>query len=176
MNDSVRDPFDVHVGRVLLLIRAFSGGRQSRLEGLSKLARLDFLLRYPVYLERVLDRRGQALPFQLSPTGAERRAVESTMLRHKFGPFDARYYLVVGRLLGLRLVDQLAGARHVSLRITELGHQAADGLVGVEWTVVDGRARALRRSLDLSGSNLGQLIGAELPPSENRPWAVLSAP
>jgi hypothetical protein len=167
---------DVHIGRVLLLIRAFSGGRRGRLEGLSKLARLDFLLRYPVYLERVLDGRGQSLSFALWPTGAERRAVESTMVRHKFGPFDARYYLLVGRLLGLELADQLPGSRHLSLRATDRGQEAADALVGVHWSVVDGRARALKRSLDLSGATLGALISAELPPAENRPWSVLSAP
>jgi len=176
MTTSVRDPLDVHVARVLLLIRAFSGGDTNRLEGLTKLARLDFLLRYPVYLERVLDSRGQPLSFELWPSSAERRAVEATMIRHKFGPFDARYYVIVGRLLGLGLAEQLRGRRYVSLRTTDCGRGAADALVGPQWRLVDGRARALKRGLDLSATTLGQLIGAELPAAENRPWAVLSAP
>lgn len=176
MRNSVRDPFDVHTARVLLLVGAFSSGRQGRLEGLSKLARLDFLLRYPVYLQRVLDRRGDTLPFDLWPSSAERRAVESSMLRYKFGPFDARYYLVVGKLVGLGVCDQDAASRHVSLRVTERGRTAAADLVGPEWQVVVGRARALKRHLNLRGVALGELIAAELPAAENRPWAVLSAP
>ena len=40
-------------GRLLLLIDAFTGATRS-LEGRTKLAKLDFLLRYPNYLRRAL--------------------------------------------------------------------------------------------------------------------------
>jgi hypothetical protein len=43
----------LHLGRLLVLLEAFGGRRGDQpIEGLTKLAKLDFLLRYPVYLER----------------------------------------------------------------------------------------------------------------------------
>ncbi len=42
----------LHLGRILVLLRAFSGRSGNYpVEGLTKLAKLDFLLRYPTYLE-----------------------------------------------------------------------------------------------------------------------------
>jgi len=42
---------DLHAARLLVLISAFSGaGHEDAVEGLTKLAKLDFLLRYPVML------------------------------------------------------------------------------------------------------------------------------
>ena len=48
----------LHLGRLLVLIDTF-GGRSGdkQIEGLTKLAKLDFLLRYPDYLERALIAR-----------------------------------------------------------------------------------------------------------------------
>jgi len=45
----------LHLGRLLVLLGAFSKSEEdSTIEGLTKLAKLDFLLRYPVYLEKAL--------------------------------------------------------------------------------------------------------------------------
>lgn len=47
-----------HMSRLLLLINAFAGAsREGSIEGLTKLAKLDFLLRYPANLERALIAR-----------------------------------------------------------------------------------------------------------------------
>lgn len=45
----------LHLGRLLVLIDAFAGkAGDQKLEGLTKLAKLDFLLRYPAFLERAI--------------------------------------------------------------------------------------------------------------------------
>ncbi len=50
---------DLHEARLLVLLRAFAGETGAeKIEGLTKLAKLDFLLRYPVFLERALKKRG----------------------------------------------------------------------------------------------------------------------
>lgn len=85
MNTHARDPFEFHVARVLLLINAFSRGAAQRLEGLTKLAKLDFLLRYPVYLEQLLTLRERPLPASLQPDANERLGLESAMIRYKYG-------------------------------------------------------------------------------------------
>src|ERR1700761_7810045 len=90
--------------RVLLLIDGFSrkatGPRT--LEGRVKLAKLDFLLRYPRHLATVLASRGlrdaelQILNRQDSP-------LESRMMRYRYGPWDPSYFAVLGSLVGRKL-------------------------------------------------------------------------
>jgi hypothetical protein len=50
--------------RLLLLIDAFSGHREG-LQGRTRLAKLDFLLRYPSFLRRALEKRGDPLDDQV---------------------------------------------------------------------------------------------------------------
>ena len=52
---------ELHAARLLVLISAFSGeDHAGSMEGLTKLAKLDFLLRYPVMLERALTAKGRS--------------------------------------------------------------------------------------------------------------------
>lgn len=167
---SPTDPLDYHVARVLLLITAFSGGASNSLDGLTKLAKLDFLLRYPVYLEKALDERGKPLSPALRPTRDERAALESTMIRYKYGPWDDRYYPIVGRLVGTGLAAPVAGRGAVALRATDLGKGVATQLSHGDWAVVADRAKALKRGLDLSGASLQKLIYESFPRAVDRAW------
>lgn len=82
---------ELHVARLLVLIDAFSEGDQiGAIEGLTKLAKLDFLLRYPVMLERALDAKKQSIR-NVQLEDYERYSVESQMVRYRFGPWDHRY-------------------------------------------------------------------------------------
>jgi len=165
-----QDPFEYHVARVLLLVAAFSPTRRSKLDGLTKLAKLDFLLRYPVYLERLLESRGKPLPPALRPTGHERQALESAMIRYKYGPWDDRYYPVVGRLIAQELAEPVAGRGAIALRATDVGKRVAAALAASDWATVDGRARALKQGLDVSGATLQRLIYDSFPQAVDRPW------
>lgn len=168
------DNQDYHIARLLILIDAFSadGGR---LESLTKLAKLDFLLRYPVFLERLLDRRRKAWPEGAGPTYAERLAVESRMIRYKYGPWDNRYYALIGALVGRRLVTASQVDGHLVLTTTESGHQAARDLASSSaWQTTSARSALLKRWFDLPGSRLKNLIYAELPDAVDRPyWAQI---
>jgi hypothetical protein len=167
---SPRDPFEYHVARVLILVAAFSRGSKGNLDGLTKLAKLDFLLRYPGYLERVLDEREKPLPAALRPSAQERLALESAMIRYKYGPWDSRYYPVIGRLIGQGLVEPVEGRGAVALRATDAGRKAVESLSQTGWEVVMGRASALKRGLDLSGASLQRLIYKSFPDALDRPW------
>lgn len=48
----------LHLARLLVLLKAFMKDDQSAIEGITKLAKLDFLLRYPSYFEAALEARG----------------------------------------------------------------------------------------------------------------------
>ena len=119
----------LQLGRILILLRAF-GGRKSNqaLEGLTKLAKLDFLLRYPAYLERALAARGIAT----EPTKVqdyERNSVEALMVRYRYGPWDHRYRRFLNTLVGLGLVYVQTDKRTIVIRLTEEGQKAADALI-----------------------------------------------
>lgn len=78
----------LHLGRLLLLIDAFAGRKgEHPIEGLTKLAKLDFLLRYPAYLERALVVR-KAPEAAAQVQEFERNSVEAHMVRFRFGPWD----------------------------------------------------------------------------------------
>jgi len=164
-SDTPRDPLIVHVGRVLVLIDAFTG-RTSALRGLAKLARLDFLLRFPVYLEAALSARGRPLSFDLRPNYDERWAPEGARIRWKYGPWDHRYYPLLGRLVGQGLIRPERIAGDLVLRSTDSGHEAVAALLGAEWDLVRGRAAALKRGADLHAERLAALIAPLLETDE----------
>src|SRR5687768_4099600 len=74
---------DLHVARLLLLLDAFAENSTSgSIEGLTKLAKLDFLLRYPIMLERALDAKRRSTK-QVQLEDHERQSVESEMVRYR---------------------------------------------------------------------------------------------
>ena len=55
------DETDLHAARLLLLLDAFVGDKDdTAIKGLTKLAKLDFLLRYPVMLKKALEARDKS--------------------------------------------------------------------------------------------------------------------
>lgn len=159
--------------RVLLLIDGFSrkttGPRT--LEGRVKLAKLDFLLRYPRHLSTLLAGRGlrdavrQALDSQDSP-------LESRMMRYRYGPWDPSYFAVLGSLVGRGLIEVVPaeGTNALGYRSTESGaalaeHFKEDGA----FDEVIGRIALLRRHLDLTGESLKKML-YDLPEVADATW------
>jgi hypothetical protein len=158
------ESLDAHVARVLLLVDTFSSPSGIGLDGLTKLAKLDFLLRYPVFLESLNARQGVTDPAWEPPREVERQAVESPMMRYKYGPWDDRYYVVVGGLIGRGLAEYIAGRGNVALRVTDEGHRIATTLSQLHaWSDVAARLQCLRRNYDMSGSRLKELIYESFP-------------
>jgi hypothetical protein len=157
----------------LLLVSAFTGNG-GVLEGLTKLAKLDFLLRYPQFLAKLAD--GGAvpslkLPSELGPTRSERLAVESRMIRYKYGPWDDRYYAVVGALVGRGLVEYVPNKRHLTLRVTSGGKAMAQSIaLNPAWQLTARRCEVLRAAFArMTGNRLKELIYDQLPDVVDRP-------
>ncbi|GAA5034980.1 hypothetical protein GCM10023317_87920 [Actinopolymorpha pittospori] len=164
---------EYHQARVLLLISAFAG-KTGVFDGLTKLAKLDFLLRYPVFLERLAETGVTALELDdvTRPTPEERGAVESRMLRYKYGPWDDRYYGIIGALVGRGLVEYVSGRRgNVTLRLTD-GGRAIAGMLANEppWRTTAARCDILRRAFGrMAGNSIKNLIYERLPDVVDRP-------
>lgn len=165
-----------HQARVLLLITAVcaSAGHNRKLDGLTKLAKLDFLLRYPALAHVVLDQldpRDGRLALTKRDLAAP-TAVEAPMIRYKFGPWDDRYYPVIGALVGRGLVRYATGRQgSVALVATPAGKRlAAQMSTSSEWRAIGTRSEAIAdASSGMTGSALKDLIYQRLADLMDRP-------
>lgn len=159
-------------GRVLLLINAFSGTAEKPglLEGRLKLAKLDFLVRYPKYLTRVLQDRN-ASKRVLASIAPEPAPLEDRMIRYRYGPWDPSYFAVLGSLIGRGLIDPIPFKNGIGYRVTDRGRELAEALLEDDtWSVVHERAVATQRHLDLSGTKLKDLLYGAIPEMTNANW------
>lgn len=149
--------------RLLLLIDGFSRTRSGprTLEGRVKLAKLDFLLRYPRHLATVLSTRGHDTDASRADLIGQDSPLESRMVRYRYGPWDPSHFATLGSLVGRGLVEVVpaAGSSALGYRTTELGAEFAtilrnDGA----FEDLDGRIVLLRRYLDLTGESLKRVL------------------
>jgi hypothetical protein len=113
-----------HLGRLLLLLLAVDSNKSQPIDGITKLAKLDFLLRYPNCLERaLLEIKKNAEPAHIQPY--ERTTIESKMIRFKYGPWDNRYRRWIGLLSARGLIKVEIKGRTVVLGLTDSGREVA---------------------------------------------------
>lgn len=164
------DDLSYHAARVLILVDAFSGSR-GQLKGMTKLAKLDFLLRYPMFLDRLLLARGLSWPPGTEPSLSERSAVESRMMRYKFGPWDDNYYPILGLLIGKGLIKSARSSDgSTTFRSTPVGRQAAKDLSSSLWRSSAERAKLLKEHFDTTGNELKDMIYREFAAELDIPW------
>ena len=90
---------EFHAARLLPLLHIC--GTAGRIDGLTKMAKLDFFVRYPDFFEAA---RAVVEPAPQSTPVNSAEAVESSMVRHHYGPWDKRYDQVLAHLEGRRLI------------------------------------------------------------------------
>jgi hypothetical protein len=172
--EALRGDLAYHQMRVLLLVAAVaaSEGHGRKLDGLTKLAKLDFMVRYPALAPRVLDgldatdRRLHALH------DGDDTDVEAPMIRYKYGPWDDRYYPVIGALVGRGLLRYVKGRRgSVALTPTPAGRRlAADLAASEQWRDISDRCWSIAEAAGgLTGTALKDLIYQRLPELMDRP-------
>lgn len=170
------DDLAYHQARVLLLVNAVAAepGHSRKLDGLTKLAKLDFLVRYPALANLVLDGLSASEP-RMHLGDDELSApteVEDPMTRYKYGPWDDRYYPVIGALVARRLLRYVKGRRgSVALATTPAGKGFAESLAEDPlWGDLADRCEAVAQaSTGLSGNALKDLIYGRLPELMDRP-------
>lgn len=155
--------------RLLLLIDAFSGGKGT-LQGRTKLAKLDFLLRYPLFFRRALQIR--SVEADLAGPSASENTIEQRMVRFRYGPWDPAYYALLGSLLGRGLIEAIPHARFIGFRTTDAGHALAEELATTEaWADVAERARLLKRAFPTQGGTfLKDFIYQHFPEVTQASW------
>jgi hypothetical protein len=120
----------LHLARLLVLLRSADKrgrGGPKPVEGITKLAKLDFLLRYPVYLERALTLLNRP-PAEAAVLPRERTSVETKMIRFRYGPWDGRYRRWLSLLSSRGLITLSLSGRKIEIGLTEIGRTLADEL------------------------------------------------
>ena len=155
--------------RLLLLIDAFTG-RTSNLEGRTKLAKLDFLLRYPAFLRRAIEIR--APDAELPTEDPSEQNIERRMVRYRYGPWDPAYYALLGSLLGRGLIVPVSHRSGVAYRSSEEGHRVAEELAAtVPWRRTAERAKLLKRHFaQVSGAFLKDFVYQHFPEVTEAAW------
>jgi hypothetical protein len=113
------DVLEFHAARLILLLELC--GNHGRVRGLTKMAKLDFFVRYPKFFGVVC----QALGKEVEPIPD---LIESSMVRYHYGPWDQRYYHVLAYLESRGLVKVDKEGRTFLLSLTPLGRQIATQL------------------------------------------------
>ena len=116
---SADDITELHAARLLLLFHHC--GSDEKIEGLTKLAKLDFFVRYPSFFERAARYLGKAI-------SAASDQAESLMVRHHYGPWDKRYYQVLAFLEARGLITVKKRGCTYDFTLTELGQEKAKAL------------------------------------------------
>lgn len=158
--------------RLLLLIHGFSGDGGA-LEGRTKLAKLDFLLRYPAYFARALAVRRQtkATARAITDAEAEGQTIEGRMVRYRYGPWDPAYFALLGRLIGKGLVDPTPVLRGIGYRTTDHGRALANRLATEPaWAPVAARVELLHKHFDMTGHGLKDFIYENFPEVTQAAW------
>ena len=145
------DIVEFHAARLLLLIRFC--GKSNRIDGLTKLAKLDFFVRYPDFFE--VAQRHQSLQ-QEQKARSKNEIVESAMVRHHYGPWDKRYYHVLAYLEAKTLITVIKEGNSYKISLTKLGEQKANSLaLKPSYVPIVDRMKQIK---DVFGSKTGNAI------------------
>lgn len=160
-----------HLSRMLLLLKACSKRSNKPVDGIMKLAKLDFLLRYPNCLVRVLKALGKEnLADGIGEE--ERNTIEARMIRFRFGPWDERYRRWIGLLVARRLAQTYLEGRTVKVVLTEAGHRLAEELgEKQEFSDLTARSKTVSKAVgDYTATKLKDFIYKVFPEITTMKW------
>lgn len=146
------DLLEFHAARLLLLFRLC--GTNNRIDSLTKMAKLDFFVRYPQFFDEVCEYLGER-------SGSRTDAVESSMVRFHYGPWDRRYYHVLAYLRAKNLISVTREKSNAfSFELTDVGRKTADELGSKEaFAPIAAQMNSVKEVLGRkSGSALKNLI------------------
>lgn len=164
---------DFHMSRLLLLLAANSVGKSPNkpIDGLTKLAKLDFFLRYPNCLERALVADGHQ-QIEANIQDFERTTIEAKMVRYRYGPWDHRYRRWISLMAARGLVGVGLQGRTVQIWLTPLGREISEMVAESPFHVVLWhRAKVIAKRFGAkSGTALMEFVYDTFPELTNMKW------
>lgn len=108
------DITEFHAARLLLLLGIC--GISGRIVGLTKLAKLDFFVRYPEFFDKAAAATNESIR-------SAAKIVESSMVRYHYGPWDKRYYEILAYLRSRGLIQITQEKNTYVFKLTSLGNE-----------------------------------------------------
>lgn len=144
------DVVEFHLARLLLLFKVC--GIAGRIDGLTKMAKLDFFVRYPDFFSIARTRATGVV--------TDVNAIESAMVRHHYGPWDKRYYHVLAHLEAKQLISVTKHKNTYRLKLTDLGHDRANQLAKLpSFSLMVSRMQEIKQAFGArTGSSLKGMI------------------
>lgn len=162
---------DFHLSRLLLLLKACSKRTKKPVDGITKLAKLDFLLRYPNCLVRTLEYLGKK---EIAKNiGKEQRyTIEARMIRFRFGPWDVRYRKWIGLLVSKRLANTYVVGKTVKVLLTDDGFVLAKSIENLpEFEDLAAHSKLIASSVgDYSATKLKNFVYKVFPEIVEMNW------
>jgi len=147
------DVLEFHAARLLLLMKIC--GDKGSLKGLTKMAKLDFFVRYPQFFKTAAKVLG--VNVELGNISEE---TESKMVRYHYGPWDQRYYHVLSYLEAKGLIKVIKEGSTINLSLTELGNESTSKIEeSISFAPIIDQMRQVRNVLgSKKGSELKNLV------------------
>ena len=164
----------LHEARLLLLLLHAADRGKGTVDGITKLAKIDFLLRYPAYFRRMIDKlnatRKRKIEMPLSEYESD--TVESKMIRFRYGPWDPRYRRWIGILVAKRLADTYLQGKTVHVKLTDRGVKIAKEIAdSPDFRDLDARSELINKMVgSRSGTWLKDTIYEIVPELMGMKW------
>lgn len=153
---------DYHISRLLILLKIFGGDKLKPINGITKLVKLDFLLRYPLYLEKILTKTKKINEFEILPH--EKYSVESRMIRYKYGPWDPRYRRFLNIMASKNLIKIEKPKNTIYIGLTKKGAEIANLLFeDRNFSEYIQRSKIIKKNFDIRGTDLKDMIYQTFP-------------
>jgi hypothetical protein len=135
---STDESAEFHAARILILLK-IAGGRSSKIVGRTKIAKLDFFVRYPTYLAKAINLLNITADIKTGPRP------ESPMIRYKYGPWDSKYYDIFALLIAKDLISVYPTEKGDAFQLTERGEFAVKELESPEFEGIIERCRIVNK-------------------------------
>ncbi|MBU4278195.1 MAG: hypothetical protein KKC30_15750 [Proteobacteria bacterium] len=155
---SADDVVEFHAARLLLLLKYC--GVSGRIDGLTKMAKLDFFVRYPDFFDAAVAATPQEDKPESFVAEGTNQSIESAMVRHHYGPWDKRYYHTLAYLEAKGLISVTKDNRTFKLILTDLGQESV-GLLSKRQSFLPiiERMRKVKKAYgNRTGSSLKKMI------------------
>ncbi len=122
---NTEESLELHAARLLLLLNY--AGIKGKIVSRTKIAKMDFFVRYPAYLKKAA-----AINNILVDDETDIRP-DSPMIRYKYGPWDSKYYNVFALLIAKGLVTIQPSKNGDVFELTDRGRYAVRELDNLEF-------------------------------------------
>lgn len=155
------ESMELHAARLLLLLSY--AGVKGKIVSRTKIAKMDFFIRYPAYLKKAAAIHNVEINDEVGIRP------ESPMIRYKYGPWDSKYYNIFALLIAKGLITIFPSKSGDVFELTDRGRYAVSELDTVEFENIIERCKIVSNLFrNKTGSAIKDFIYEHFPEVTSR--------